>query len=584
MSSPGSAVGDPSEKEAGRGRRNGVDASAYARSQVTRSLRATVYLDSRFRRRVIREFVEHPERAVAPSLGFDVVPILRHGLRARRLETQASLWLLGGVAALLLLAVLLPMLAEVLDSENLSRITEAFSSGTILGFLLVLVFGLLTWLSRFLTGWSSAVYLHDMGEREQRKNVLAMVGSMLRAVVWVGAIVLALALPGTLFLMLFTEQWPSIFAMFGVVAVFTVFTWVVAWHRGWVEHVLVAELGEQGFTGEGPKVATRYTPLLERIAREQHAGVTVYDPATPFLGAGKAHKAWSFTLELREAAGEQATVKITGRRITDMVKRELKTLAGSGTRLDRLNRMELSECVFLPGPLPFGYGRDALPTGHDDVFRQVGEAIEEGAEQRRHFLRVRIGAWEEQVVTTVFVRAHPRGGTLLLEVAPHVLTPLREEFRVAEAVAETNPLAASGTQRVFSAFTSAPTAAVVACALLFQALLSWLRTRAHGLRTSRVEAPLFSLREQVESHELSLFQEMDVARYVKTVQERMAKGVREALADAGYETGEFQQRIVNINSGGVFIGGSMSGGAIATGEGARAGHDERSSAGEHDGD
>ncbi|WP_285729020.1 hypothetical protein [Nocardiopsis sp. ATB16-24] len=577
-----------------------MDASAYARSEVTRSLCATVYLDDRFRRRVIREFVKHPERAVAPSLGFDVVPILRHGLRARRLETQASLWILGGVAALLLLAVLLPMLADLLDSENLSRITEAFGKGMRLGLLLLLVFGPLTWLSRFLTGRRRAFYLHDMGEREQRKSVLAMVGSLLRVVVWVGAIVLALALLATPFLPPFTEWWQLtssipflppftewwllIFFTFGVVAVFTVLTWVVAWHRGWVEYALVAELGEQGFTGEGPKVATRYTPLLERIAREQHAGVTVYDPATPFLGAGKAHKAWSFTLELREAAGEQAAVKITGRRITDMVKRELKTLADSGTRLDRLNRMELSECVFLPGPLPFGYGRDALPTGHDDVSRQVGEAVEEGAEQRRHFLRVRIGGWEEQVVTTVFVRAHPRGRTLLLEVAPHVLTPLRERFRVAEAVAETNLLAASGPQRVFSAFTGAPTVAVVACASLFQALLSWLRTRVHGARASRVEAPLFSLREQVESHELSLFQEMDVARYVKTVQERMAKGVREALAAAGYETGEFQQRIVNINSGGVFIGGSMSGGAIATGEGARAGHDERSSAGEHDGD
>lgn len=459
-----------------------------------------------------------------------------------------------------------------------------FRAGALLGVLLLLLFGLLTWLSRFLGGRSSAVYLHDKGEREQSKDVRAGLGILLRTVVWASTIALVPALLVALLLLPFTDRWPLAFTALGVITAFTVVTWVVAWHRRWVEHILVGELSDQGFTGEGPKVAARYTPLLEQIAREQHAGVTVYDPAAPFIGTGKAHKAWSFTLELRAADGERTAQEITGRRITDLVKRELRTLTASGAGLDRLNRMEITECVFLPGPLPFGYGRKALPTGRDDVLRQVDEAVDEGAEQRRHFLRVRIGGWEEQVVTTIFVRAHPRGGTLLLEVAPHVLTPLREEFRVAEAIAETDPLAGSETQRVISALTGAPASTVIACASLFQTLLSWLSTRAHGLGSSRVEAPLVSLREQTESHELSLFQEMDVARYVKTVQERMSKGVRNALADAGYETGELHQRIVNINSGGVFIGGSMSGGAIATGEGARAGHTEQNSAGEHDGD
>jgi hypothetical protein len=46
---------------------------------------------------------------------------------------------------------------------------------------------------------------------------------------------------------------------------------------------------------------------------------------------------------------------------------------------------------------------------------------------------------------------------------------------------------------------------------------------------------------------------MDVDRYLRAVQDRIAHGVRTALADAGYQTGEFVQKIVNISNGGVNI-------------------------------
>ena len=39
---------------------------------------------------------------------------------------------------------------------------------------------------------------------------------------------------------------------------------------------------------------------------------------------------------------------------------------------------------------------------------------------------------------------------------------------------------------------------------------------------------------------------MDVARYLRSVQDRISRGVRLALGEAGYETGEFVQKIVNI--------------------------------------
>ena len=62
-------------------------------------------------------------------------------------------------------------------------------------------------------------------------------------------------------------------------------------------------------------------------------------------------------------------------------------------------------------------------------------AVEEGGETRRHFLRIRVGGWNEGVVTTLFVRVHTQGGMLMLEVAPHVLWPLRQLFQDADRLA-----------------------------------------------------------------------------------------------------------------------------------------------------
>ncbi|MFJ3227792.1 hypothetical protein ACIPJS_31185 [Streptomyces sp. NPDC086783] len=109
-----------------------------------------------------------------------------------------------------------------------------------------------------------------------------------------------------------------------------------------------------------------------------------------------------------------------------------------------------------------------------------------------------------------------------------------------------------------------------------------VRTLAQCLRTwlarpeqAPPDAPLLSVRELGSTDRLSLFQEMDVSRYVKTVEDRIASGVREALRRSGCETGRFEQNIVNVAAGGRFIG-QMSGGtavgrisrsAVTTGSG-----------------
>jgi hypothetical protein len=62
---------------------------------ATRHLCAAVYLDRSFRNRVIRKVHNDPRRRVAPSYGFDLVPVVRHAWRAWTLDLALHVTILA---------------------------------------------------------------------------------------------------------------------------------------------------------------------------------------------------------------------------------------------------------------------------------------------------------------------------------------------------------------------------------------------------------------------------------------------------------------------------------------------------------
>lgn len=64
---------------------------------ATRHLCAGVYVDERFRDLVIDEVCTAPYRRVAPSYGFDIVPVMRHAWRAAALSTVLRSALVGAI-------------------------------------------------------------------------------------------------------------------------------------------------------------------------------------------------------------------------------------------------------------------------------------------------------------------------------------------------------------------------------------------------------------------------------------------------------------------------------------------------------
>ncbi|MGV9340900.1 hypothetical protein [Streptomyces sp. NPDC003688] len=516
-------------------------------SEATRLLCAGVYLDSGYRDRVIEELHVNEQRFVAPSFGFDAARVLAHALRARQLELQwagaiLGLWLVGiplsgGMLALVLWPSI--MLAAAPAIRGRAAQPPLYRAG--LAFLVrwwgrvyFAVLLALTVAAAFGAGSDSGPshdsydpYGSTVSSGDLFDGLIAFV-QPLNA--WLTLVLLAL-IAGCVHL-----------------------------QRTQLSRALAAELSPQRFADAAGDPAERTgNPRLQRIRQrirlEQHAPLVLYNEARPFCGAGAAYDTWVLAVELKPDELKKRQ-PLSNRAILDKIRPLLEQLripaeyAGPAVR-DRLRRMEVDECVFLPAEGLLA--RDQAPYTEQAFEEHRAHAVEEGAEKRRHFLRVRVGGWEEELVVTVFVRVHTQGRMLVLEIAPHVLTPVREEFKDADRTAHRF--------RNNNAFGKAATALVLmpgsagrALAQLGRGLVYVWRLLTGGHSGALPDGPALSVRELGSRPDGSLFQEMDVARYLKVVQDRVAGGVRSALAESGYETGEFVQKVVNISNGDVNIG------------------------------
>ena len=554
-------------------------------SEATRLLCAGTYLDDGFRDAVLDELYVHEERFAAPSLGIDAARVLAHALRARRLQLGWAalillLWIVAvplssGLASFYLFPVVLMALARAVRrapipqwiARFLSFVLRWYGRLTLTFFLLALVLrvcggdGLANvWvipsgLPAFMTGdtpdydpyGSSGDSGWPGGPQVGGPDLSSLGGSHENYLLLQAWITLALPL---------------------LVAV------VVALQRGQFARVLARELSKARFPDVLSDPAERsqgkrFSRLRDRVRTEQHGPLVMYRAANPFRGAGSPYKTWSLSVELRPRKGREVAPLDNSailQRIVPLVA-ALRvpsahgSLQSAGAVRDRLRGLEIDECVFLPAEgLP---SREAAPYAPQEFEAHRVRAVEEGGETRRHFLRIRVGGWGEGIVTTVFVRVHTQGGMLMLEVAPHVLWPLRQLFQNADRLAHLDRNRAPFGKAVW-ALARTPAFAGRAVVTLLRGLLLWWGMGTEGYGASLPDGPGVSVRELGSSEDASLFQDMDVARYLTTFQQRVAAGVTTALREAGYQTDEFEQRIVNVANGGVYVESAQ--GAVGIGD------------------
>ncbi|MET9857213.1 hypothetical protein ABZY57_30305 [Streptomyces sp. NPDC006450] len=513
-------------------------------SEAGRFLCAGTYLDAGYRDRVIDELYVHEERIVAPSYGYDASRVLAHALRARRAELGwaagvLGAWfvgslLTGGALAVFVLPFLLLSLADWLRARNvpvlrfLSVVLRIYVWWLLLAVLAVVGFG---------GGFQLLGFLDEMG------------GSDVSPFSPSGAEVAGAA------------------ALWWLPVVFAAVVTVVGLQRGHVFRTIATDLSERRYADHANDPAeaadgVRFQRVRQRIRAEQHAPMIMYDVNDPFCGAGDSFRPWQLSVELRpreDLGPDRKPVPVTNAHILARIVPLLERLRvpsphGSPEEAaavgDRMRELVLDECVFLPaGGLPH---RDTAQVVHGQFGEQRAAAIEEGGERRRHFLRVRVGGWDENLVVTVFVRVHTQGGMMMLEVAPHVLLPVRTDFHNADADAQ-RYRNNSGFGKAVWALRHTPGSLVASAATLGRGLASWWRIATGGHGGARPEGPRVSVRDLASEDNGSLFHLMDLDRFLKTIQDRVVGGVVVALHEAGWHTEEFAQRAVTVAEGGVFI-------------------------------
>ncbi|WP_241777807.1 hypothetical protein [Streptomyces sp. CT34] len=549
-------------------------------SDTTRLLCAGTYLDEAFRDAVIDELYVHEERFAAPSLGIDAARVLAHALRARRSELGWAGWmLLAWIVALPLSRWLATAYVVPLVLLGLGRyvrrvpLPEWLARGLSFLFrwygrltLTLLVVGLAVVAfsgDGFATDfWSPFAWLLDNLFSGSSGSGSLGGGSAAGGYAGLGSAASGSDPSG------FAAQFPVWVALLLPLLSAA----LVALRRGRFARVLARELSRERFPDVLSDPAEqsegiRFQRLRHRVRTEQHGPLVMYRAANPFCGAGEAIKPWSLSVELVPRTDRVAEPLDNGAilaRVVPLVE-ELRIPSGSPQTApavrDRLRALEIDECVFLPTEgLPT---RAAAPYDPAAFEAHRAAAIEEGGETRRHFLRIRVGGWNEGVVTTVFVRVHTQGGMLMLEVAPHVLLPLRQLFQDADRIAHRYRHHDRFGTAVW-ALTHTPRAAGEAVLTLLRGLRTAWRLLTGGNGGALPEGPAVSVRELGSFGEASLFQDMDVARYLKAIQDRVAAGVITALRDAGYRTEEFEQRIVNVAEGGVYVESAQ--GAVGIGD------------------
>ncbi|MEV8624294.1 hypothetical protein [Streptomyces sp. NBC_01268] len=527
---------------------------APAGSEATRLLCAGTYLDDRFRDAVIDELYVHEERVAAPSLGLDAARVLAHALRARRIELGwaaaiLALWIIAfPVTKGLVMLFVLPFLLLGIARWVRGRSARAPFYRTVPAFLL-------RWYGRLTLVQSVLLLLVlALAGEETRWELLGDLGE------W--GELLGLALSGAT-----QELWGiGRLEVWLTIAVPLLLAWAVATQRGQFARALTGELSKERFADVAADPAeqaqgARFRRLRDRIRTEQHARLVMYRSENPFCGAGEPYEPWSLSVELRPRknldgkAPEPLDNSAIMRHIVPLVEALRVPSPHSSPQIaaavrDRLRQLEIDEVVFLPvDGLPT---RAAAPYTPEFFELHRSSAIEEGGEPRRHFLRIRVGGWGEEIVTTVFVRVHTQGGMLMLEVAPHVLRPVAPLYRYADRIAHRYRHNHHFGKAVW-ALGQAPSSAGQALITIGRALAHLWRQATGGHAGALPEGPRISVRELGSDDEASLFQEMDVSRYLKSIQDRVANGVTVALRQAGYETAEFEQKIVHVAEGGTFI-------------------------------
>lgn len=591
----------------------------------TRYLCAAVYLDRTLCDRVIAEYLDDRHRAVVPSFGFDLRPVILHALRARRYRlirdlTLGAIWvisyiLVGLLAVALFFVFLCASLIHLIPWRRLSmgwRFVGIWALTSLGATLVPLVIGFVATISRQGTTPSGYDQVESFDLLESLRTDLA---------------------PASLLVIVLSM------------------TVVVVAHLATVYKTLATDLRPGASDAGGSPPTERIRLLLDRIGSAQRGNVTLYSGENPFIGAGDATapwaRVWSIVLELdrpasgafrlgarpREEntdrpgegdAGGKQTVRVDPvvmhRRIQTRLQ-EMRDewppredgapgpgasewlppnerIAGLVTDMYVVGR---GECVQRPRPLDASGGR-WFDRGHPLIDPRGGVPFSVAAPAAveafvRHpqagircYQRVTVGARgqavtgpdgrpiapaeDQNIALSAFVYLAVEGRMLYGQFVATVLPPIRREFRVVDVLPDWDVPTlllrslAGGWRSILSSALLAWPRVIRTCWRMAGSVVAADSTGNPSARMTHDYGARVSVRELAAEDGFHTFlQELDADKYTRLIERRVNEALLDYLDDeCGIDVSAYRQQASVIMNEGVILAGGTVHGQVAVGK------------------
>jgi hypothetical protein len=529
-------------------------------SNATRFLCAAAYLNHTFANRVIRDLLA-TRRAVAPSINFDVGPVLRHCLRARRTILFRDIALLGIILVGLVIRTL-----------------------TTLDFLLFVV--------------SIGVLLPRVRRRRG-----GLVGTMLFAVGAAAGLAIAVALLASLAFGSFASSLAVTGSLSSGAASFLgfVFTFALLVAATWATefvylHTTFRTLIEdlRGGSAAPRAVSGAAEARIAIVEGAQRGNVTLHAGRFPFIGAGgQTDVHWSIAIRLRPSkdphrqrleglslddgpAPTDKRVQIDPVDLHHWINEKLAGLNDPGLPdHERIGGLTISDRVVGSGLLGAGNPLlDAdLKTPYSHASREAVEALIRHPQARlRYYQQVSVSdegpavmsrgrkvidSVDQEVAVSAFVYVAVEGGMLYLQFVLTALPPIDQRYRVVGFRYGTSFAGTLGysVKRVFGSIASAPSGIYAA----FQLWRDERRAEREYLSSTGGDfGTQVSVREMATAPWFGTYiEELDVEKYNKMFSRLLLDEVQEYLRAHGVDTSAFLNSAQNIidNSNNSYIKG-----------------------------
>jgi hypothetical protein len=524
-------------------------------SATTRHLCCAAYVDGGFANTVIREVVESERKAVPPSFGFDIDPVVRHCLRARRLligryAVVTGLLVVGLVLAAGWTVAWLAVCATAIGMRSASVPRPVRRTVVALVVLFLMCGGVLPVLMMNLPQFADSPvgsgYSDYSSATPDLDTIAGAGGSGFSAIV---PLMLAAAMVATLFL-----------------------------SRRHAYGIITTELAPDAPASAPRTGNSRIEWRLDAVAAMQRGNIGVHD-VDPFAGAGWLEHRWSFTVPLTpkanagddDAERRRRRIRLDTGALDRAVENAILALRGSGlSDGERIPGLYVVPYVAADGhrrtddPLIDEYTRTPRTQAAPETLAAIRDCPQGGL---RHYLRAVVPVDGKEIRTegglpvlpphssgigvTAFIHFAVEGGMLYAEFVATVMPQVRGLYQVGDNLRpERVPArAARDTAREFLRDNL--------MGPVHLARIGWdaIRLNSRMERAGRAADEFrhydfgarFSVRElAAEWPTVKFMQRLDAQKYVALLDRTVSEAIVSFLDERGVDTDEFRTAVTNV--------------------------------------